>query len=158
MCRPVHKALSGRLKKSDRGDAEGLAHLARTGWFNQIHICSETSERISVLISTRECLIKVRKVLEGHTCGVLKVFWVCVSGVHRAKMRQGFRDQLITAGAVDPAVGVMVDKELEMPEAKLFKQAGDQFASGVAVIPVDLMCRLGIAAADGVKKCAVILA
>jgi len=26
-----------------------------------------------------------------------------------AKMRQGFRDQLITAGAVDPAIGVMVD-------------------------------------------------
>ena len=32
-----------------------------------------------------------------------------MSGVHRAKMRQGFRDQIGKAGAVDPAIGVMVD-------------------------------------------------
>ena len=107
--RLAHKALSGRLNKSDRGDAEGLAHLARTGWFTQVHIRSEASERIRVLIGTRERLIKMRKDLEGHVRGVLKVFGVCMSGVHRANMRQGFRDQLIKAGAVDPAIGVMVD-------------------------------------------------
>lgn len=32
-----------------------------------------------------------------------------MSGVHRAKMRQGFRDQLTKAGTVDPTIGVMVD-------------------------------------------------
>lgn len=90
-----------------------MAHLARTGWFTQVHIRSEASQRIRVLIGTRERLIKMRKDLEGHVRGVLKVFGVCMSGVHRAKMRQGFRDQLITAGAVDPAIGVMV--EMFMP-------------------------------------------
>ncbi len=80
--RLAHKALSGRLNKSDRGDAEGLAHLARTGWFTQVHIRSETSERIRVLIGTRERLIKMRKDLEGHVRGVLKVFGICMSGVH----------------------------------------------------------------------------
>jgi transposase len=32
--RRAHKALSGCICKSDRGDAEGRAHLARTGWLN----------------------------------------------------------------------------------------------------------------------------
>jgi len=88
--RLAHKALSGRLNKSDRGDAEGLAHLARTGWFTQVHIRSEASERIRVLIGTRERLIKMRKDLEGHVRGVLKVFGVCMSGVHRANMHRAF--------------------------------------------------------------------
>ena len=46
--RLAHKALSGRINKSDPGDAEGLAHLARTGWFTQVHIRSEASERVRV--------------------------------------------------------------------------------------------------------------
>ena len=29
----AHKVLSARMNKSDRADAEGLAHLARTGWY-----------------------------------------------------------------------------------------------------------------------------
>jgi len=31
-------ALSARVNKSDVHDAEGLAQLARTGWFKQVHI------------------------------------------------------------------------------------------------------------------------
>jgi len=63
--RLAHKALSGRINKSDPGDAEGLAHLARTGWFSQVHIRSEASERVRVLIGTRERLIRMRKDLES---------------------------------------------------------------------------------------------
>ena len=64
--RLAHKALSGRINKSDPGDAEGLAHLARTGWFSRVHIRSEASERVRVLIGTRERLIRMRKDLEAH--------------------------------------------------------------------------------------------
>jgi len=34
--RIAHKALSARLNKSDRADAEGLAQLARIGWFTPL--------------------------------------------------------------------------------------------------------------------------
>ena len=77
--RLAHKALSGRINKSDQGDAEGLAQLARTGWFTQVHIRSEASERVRVLIGARERLIRMRKDLEGHVRGVLKVFGVCMN-------------------------------------------------------------------------------
>ena len=107
--RLAHKALSGRINKSDPGDAEGLAHLARTGWFSTVHIRSEASERVRVLIGTRERLIRMRKDLEAHVRGVLKVFGICMGAVRRTKLRQGFRDQLAEAGTTDLAISVMVD-------------------------------------------------
>ncbi|MDY6981180.1 MAG: transposase [Pseudomonadota bacterium] len=44
--RKAHKALSARLNKSDAADAEGLAQLARTGWFTPVHIRSMTGSVI----------------------------------------------------------------------------------------------------------------
>ena len=41
--RLAHKSLSGRINKSNPGDAESLAHLALTSWFTQVHIRSEAS-------------------------------------------------------------------------------------------------------------------
>ncbi|MFC6639279.1 IS110 family transposase [Sulfitobacter sediminilitoris] len=115
--RLAHKALSGRINKSDPGDAEGLAHLARTGWFSQVHIRSEASERVRVLIGTRERLIRLRKDLEGHVRGVLKVFGICMGAVGQAGMRQRFRDQLAEAGETDLAISVMADMFLPIHKA-----------------------------------------
>ncbi len=56
-----------------------------------------------------ERLIRMRKDLEAHVRGVLKVFGICVGAVYRTKLRQGFRDQLAKAGTVDPAISVMVE-------------------------------------------------
>lgn len=86
--RLAHKALSGRIHKTDRGDAEGLAHLARTGWFAPVHIRSEASERVRILIGTRERLIRMRKDLEAHVRGVLKAFGVRMTTIHRSGQRQ----------------------------------------------------------------------
>lgn len=47
--RKAHKALSARLNKSDASDAEGLAQLARTGWFTRVHLRSERKERTDQL-------------------------------------------------------------------------------------------------------------
>jgi len=49
--RLVHKALSARLNKSDSADAEGLAHLARTGWYRAVHIKEESSDQLRILIA-----------------------------------------------------------------------------------------------------------
>lgn len=107
--RLAHKALSGRINKTDRGDAEGLAHLARTGWFTPVHIRSEASERVRVLIGTRERLIRMRKDLEAHVRGVLKTFGIRMTAVYRSRQRRGFRDQLAEAGQSDLAIELMAD-------------------------------------------------
>ena len=107
--RLAHKALSGRINKSDRGDAEGLAHLARTGWYSEVHIRSEASERVRVIIGARERLIRMRKDLEAHVRGVLKVFGICMGAVGTRNLRQRFRDQLDAASETDPAIELMAE-------------------------------------------------
>lgn len=107
--RLAHKALSGRVNETDKGDAEGLAHLARTGWFTPVHIRSEASERVRVLIGTRERLIRMRKDLEAHVRGVLKTFGIRMAAIQRSNLRGGFRDQLAHAGQSDLAIELMAE-------------------------------------------------
>ena len=73
----------------------------------QSHIRSEASERVRVLIGARERLIRMRKDLEGHVRGVLKVFGVCMASVGTGKLRRGFRDQLAAAVDTDPAIAML---------------------------------------------------
>lgn len=87
-----HKSLSARLNNSDSVDAEGLAQLARTGWFTSVHVRSEEADRLRALVGARERLIRLRKDLEGHICGVLKTFGIRMTGVGQGRQRQAFRD------------------------------------------------------------------
>ncbi|MFG5379833.1 IS110 family transposase [Yoonia sp. R2-816] len=91
--RKAHKSLSARPNKSDAADAEGLAQLARTGWFTPVHIRSEEADLLRSLIGARERLIRLRKELEGHIRGILKTFGIRMTGVTHTRQRQAFRDQ-----------------------------------------------------------------
>ena len=107
--RLAHKALSARLNKSDRADAEGLAQLARTGWFTPVHVRSEDADRLRTLIGARERMIRLRKDLEGHVRGVLKTFGIRMTGVAQGRHRASFRDQLNAAGEGDPVLAMIAD-------------------------------------------------
>jgi transposase len=108
--RVAHKALSARLNKSDSADAEGLAHLARTGWFVEVHVRSEASDRVRTLIGARERLLRMRKELEAHVRGILKTFGIRMGAVGHACNRQSFRDQLAEAVADDPVLGLIAER------------------------------------------------
>lgn len=107
--RKAHKSLSARLNKSDSADAEGLAQLARTNWFTPVHIRSMESDRLRSLIGARERLIRLRKDLEGHIRGMLKTFGIRMIGIDQGRQRQGFRDQLATAGETDPVLRAIAE-------------------------------------------------
>lgn len=100
--RAAHKALSARMNKSDRADAEALAQLARTGWYREVHIKSEASDRLRLLLGARERLIRVRQDIEAQARGVLKTYGIRLGTVTRGRNRAGFRDQFKTATAGDP--------------------------------------------------------
>lgn len=102
--RKAHKALSARLNKSDAADAEGLAQLARTGWFTPVHIRSEDADKLRSLVGARERMIRLRRDLEGHIRGVLKTFGIRMTGIGQGRQRQAFRDQLAAAGETDPVL------------------------------------------------------
>lgn len=115
--RQAHRALSGRLNKSDAADAEGLAQLARTGWFREVHIKSLTSDRLRALLTARDRLIRIRKELEGQVRGTLKTFGIKLGPVGRGREREGFRHRARMVAGDDPALNAAVAALLAAHEA-----------------------------------------
>lgn len=109
ICINAHKSLSARRNKSDAADAEGLAQLARTGWFTSVHVRREESDLLRCLISARAQLISLRKDLEGHIRGILKTFGIRLTGIGKGGQRQVFRDQLAVAGERNPVLRTIAD-------------------------------------------------
>lgn len=107
--RVAHKVLSARLNKSDAADAEGLAQLARTGWFTSVHIRSLDADRLRTLIGARDRLLRLRNDLERHIRGVLKTFGIRLTGLNQGKLRQAFRDQLAEAARREPVFGAIAE-------------------------------------------------
>lgn len=100
--RAAHRALSARMNKSDRSDAEALAQLARTGWYREVHVKSEESDRLRLLLSARERLIRVRMDIEAQARGILKTFGIRLGPVRAGWSRRNFRDQLSGIVSGDP--------------------------------------------------------
>jgi transposase len=100
--RAAHKALSARMNKSDRADAEALAQLARTGWYREVHIKSEASDRLRLLLGARERMIRIRQDIEAQARGVLKTYGIRLGPVSQCRERASFRDQLRAAASGDP--------------------------------------------------------
>ncbi len=90
--RAANKALSARMNKSDRSDAEAFAQLARTGWYREVHIKSEESDRLRLLLSARERLIRIRMDIEGQARSILKTFGIRLGPVRAGWSRRNFRD------------------------------------------------------------------
>ena len=62
--------------KTDRNDARGLAHLARTGFFKPVHVKSLSAHAIRSLIIARKKLVGQRVTLENQIRGLAVVFGV----------------------------------------------------------------------------------
>lgn len=115
--RMAHKALSARPNKSDKADAEGLAHLARTGWYQEVHVKSEASDRLRTLIGARDRLLRIRKDIEGHVRGVLKTYGIRLAPVTAARNRASFRGQLQAVAEGDPVLEVVAASFIVAHEA-----------------------------------------
>jgi len=62
--------------KTDRNDARGLAHLARTGFFKPVHVKSLSAHATRALIIARKKLVGQRVTLENQIRGLAVVFGV----------------------------------------------------------------------------------
>lgn len=85
--RHVRSALDAQRNKTDRHDALGLAQMMRTGWFKSVHVKSEASYRLRLLISNRRNLKRKFLDLENAIRQSLKAFGVKVAAQYR---RMGF--------------------------------------------------------------------
>jgi transposase len=75
--RQAYQALKSlATHKTDRNDARGLAHLARTGFFKPVHVKSLPAHAMRSLIIARKKLVGQRLTLENQIRGLAVVFGV----------------------------------------------------------------------------------
>lgn len=72
--RHARAVLKLQLNKNDRNDAEGLAQIMRTGWYNSVHVKSYEAHRARALLAARSQLVGMTTRLSNHIRGVLKIF------------------------------------------------------------------------------------
>jgi transposase len=73
--RQAYQALKSlATHKTDRNDARGLAHLARTGFFKPVHVKSLQAHALRSLIIARKKLVGQRVTLENQIRGLAVVF------------------------------------------------------------------------------------
>lgn len=73
--------LSTRLNKSDVNDAEGLAQLARTGWYKAVHIKDQNTHLDRSLLRVRHQLVKSHGDMLNQLRGLLKLFGLRLGAV-----------------------------------------------------------------------------
>jgi transposase len=75
--RQAYQALKSlATHKTDRNDARGLAHLARTGFFKPVHVKSLSAHALRSLIIARKKLVGQRVTLENQIRGLAVVFGI----------------------------------------------------------------------------------
>ncbi len=94
--RHVHAALKAQRNKTDRNDARGIARLVRSGWFNPIHVKSEASYRLRLLLNHQRALKRKFLDIENEIRHSLKVFGVRLGAVGRSALPAKVREA--TAG------------------------------------------------------------
>jgi transposase len=72
--RHAHAALSVRMNKSDKNDARGLAELVRVGWYREVKVKSEESQRIRSLLVARARLVGIRRDIENQVRSMIKEY------------------------------------------------------------------------------------
>ena len=78
--RQAYQALKSLVThKTDRNDARGLAHLARTGFFKSVHVKSLAAHAVRALIIARKKLVGQRVTLENQIRSCHSAFGVTCS-------------------------------------------------------------------------------
>jgi transposase len=126
--RRAKAALSCRLNKTDANDAEGLAQLARTGWYREVTAKSSQTRLSRALLLARQQLAKQRRDLENQVRALLRGFGLAVGTVGRNSFEERVWELLARAPALEPALEplLLVRRALETRIGELEKRIGTQ--------------------------------
>jgi Transposase len=72
--RSYAESASAQRNKTDRNDARGIAHMMRFGWFREVHVKDDDTQRLRVLLSGRRLLKRKLVDIENELRGSLKAF------------------------------------------------------------------------------------
>jgi len=108
-----------RINKSDANDAEGLAHLARTGWYREVYVKSTDAHEIRAHLLARKQVAKARRDFENQIRAMLRTFGLKVGEVAKGRFEDRVHRLLIQV----PALQLPIDQLLASRRALLASQA-----------------------------------
>lgn len=117
--RQAKAALRCRINKSDANDAEGLAHLARTGWYREVYVKSADAHEIRAHLLARKQVARGRRDFENQIRAMLRTFGLKVGAVSKGKFEDRVHRLLIQV----PALQLPIDQLLASRRALLASQA-----------------------------------
>jgi len=101
----TRSALSAMRNKTDKNDARGLAQILRTGWFRPVHIKSDESYRMRMLLMARRNMKRKFLDIENAIRHSLKAFGIRLGQVSRGrfegKVRSALADDVVLTGMVE---------------------------------------------------------
>lgn len=127
--------LSARVNKSDPHDAEGLAQMARTGWFKAVRIKAEATHMDRARLKIREQLIASRRAMAGQLRGLLKLFGLRLGqATTPGKRRERLAALFALKPELEPILAPLIES-LEALEAQIGRSSR-QLAAQAAADPV----------------------
>jgi transposase len=111
--------LSTRVNKSDPHDAEGLAQLARTGWFKAVRIKDEATHLARADLKIREQLVRSSIAMRNQLRGLMKLFGLRMGAVttpakRRARLEALFVQDPRLAPVMAPLVAAIEALEAQI--------------------------------------------
>jgi transposase len=113
--RHAKSALSCRVNKSDANDAEGLAQLARLGWYKEVYVKSAEAHLIRGHLLARALMDKARRDMENQIRAQLRIFGLKVGAVSRGR----FEERVLGLLERLPALRLPIQQLLEARHALL---------------------------------------
>ena len=116
--RHAHAALSVRMNKSDQNDARGLAELVRVGWYREVKVKSEESQKVRAILVARWRLVSIRRDIENQVRSMIKGYGL----LFRRAIGRQFRNQVIELVAEDHQLRAVIDPLLSIHEHVCLQQ------------------------------------
>lgn len=107
VCVETHRSsafLAAQKMKTDKNDARGLAQMMRCGLYRRVHIKSDESQRIKMLVNNRRFLVEQRVDIENQIRGSLKVFGLKVGTVSEKQYDGRVRELITGDGELEVAI------------------------------------------------------
>lgn len=126
-------ALSARVNKNDRNDAQGIARMLRVGLVRPVAVKSEAGREVQMLMSARRQLVESGRALANSARGLLKNFGIRLpTTLSHARLIEAVKEhfQAMSATAVLALQGLLdslqtISEQLVAMNRQVKKLAGD---------------------------------
>ena len=135
--RHMAAALGAMRNKTDRNDARGIAQMMRTGWYRSVHVKSDESHRLRILLTNRRILKRKFLDIENAIRGTLKVFGVKMTRTTRGRFEQDLTRRLADE---EPTLREMVQAML-VARRTLLEQHNHCHKLVLKAVREDAICR-----------------